>query len=83
MATQINIRVSENFLVDAKNYAKNNGYLNIQEFIRSATREKMYEQYELREDYVERLSSKDATTFLSDKEADDFDKELNKKAKLE
>lgn len=83
MTTQINIRVSEDFLQDAKNYAKNHGYLNIQEFIRDAAREKIYEQYEIRNEYLERLSSKDATTFLSEEEADEFDKELEKRAKLE
>ena len=82
MTTQINIRVSEDFLEDARNYAKNNGYLNIQEFIREAAREKIYEQNEVRKEYLERLNSKDATTFLSDKEADEFDKELEKRAKL-
>lgn len=83
MNTQINIRVSEDFLDDAKNYAKIHGYLNIQEFIRDAAREKIYEQYEVRNEYLEKLNSKDATTFLSDDEADEFDKELEKRAKLE
>lgn len=83
MTTQINIRVSEDFLDDARDYAKNHGYLNIQEFIRDAAREKIYEQYEVRNEYLEKLNSKDATTFLSDKEADEFDKELENRAKLE
>ena len=83
MTTQINIRVSEDFLDDARNYAKIHGYLNIQEFIRDAAREKIYEQYEVRNEYLEKLNSKDATTFLSDDEADEFDKELEKRVKLE
>jgi len=83
MTTQINIRVSEDFLDDARNYARNHGYLNIQEFIRDAAREKIYEQYEVRNEYLEKLNSKDATTFLSDEEADEFDKKLEKIAKLE
>ena len=81
--TQINLRISEDFLEDARNYAKNHGYLNIQEFMREAAREKIYEQYEVIPEYIERLNSKDATTFLSDKEADEFDKELEERAKLE
>lgn len=83
MTTQINIRVSEDFLDDARNYAKSHGYLNIQEFIRDAAREKIYEQYEVRNEYLEKLNSKDANTFLSDEEADQFDKELEERAKLE
>lgn len=82
MTTQINIRVSEDFLEEARNYAKHHGYLNVQEFMRDATREKLYKQYEVREEYLSKLKSKDATTFLSDKEADEFDKELEKRAKL-
>ena len=81
--TQINLRISEDFLEDARNYAKSHGYLNIQEFIREAAREKIYEQYEIRPEYLERLNSKEATTFLSDEEADEFDKELEERAKLE
>lgn len=83
MTAQINIRVSEDFLDDARNYAKNHGYLNIQEFIRDAAREKIYEQYEVRNEYLEKLNSKDANTFLSDEEADEFDRELEKRAKIE
>jgi len=81
--TQINLRISEDFLEDARNCAKSHGYLNIQEFIREAAREKIYEQYEIRPEYLERLNSKEATTFLSDEEADEFDKELEERAKLE
>jgi hypothetical protein len=81
--TQINIRVSEDFLEEARNYAKFHGYLNVQEFIRDAAREKIYDQYEVREEYLAKLKSKDATTFLSDEEADEFDKELERRAKLE
>ena len=81
--TQINIRVSDDFLEEARNYAKFHGYLNVQEFIRDAAREKIYDQYEVREEYLQKLKSKDATTFLSDEEADEFDKELERRAKLE
>ena len=83
MSIQINIRVSEDFLEDARNYAKSHGYLNIQEFIRDVAREKIYDQYEVRNEYLEKLNSKDANTFLTDEEADEFDKELEERAKLE
>lgn len=83
MTTQINIRISEDFLEEARNYAKHHGYLNVQEFIRDAAREKIYGQYEVRNEYLERLNSKDATTFLSDEQADELDKELEKRAELE
>ncbi|MCA9486172.1 hypothetical protein H6501_01770 [Candidatus Woesearchaeota archaeon] len=81
--TQINIRISKDFLEEVRNYAKFHGYLNVQEFIRDAAREKIYDQYEVREEYLAKLKSKDATTFLSDKEANEFDKELERRAKLE
>jgi len=83
MTTQINLRVSEDFLNNAKNYAKNNGYLNIQEFIREAAREKIYEELEIKDEYLERLNSDSVTSFLSDKETKEFDKELERRAKLE
>jgi len=80
MTTQINIRLSEDFLDDAKRYAKQYGFLNVQEFMREAAREKIYEQYEVRPEYLKKLQSKEATTFLSDKEAEEFERELEKKA---
>jgi hypothetical protein len=79
--TQLNIRLSEDFLEEAKNYAKFHGYLNVQEFMRDVAREKIYDQYEVREEYLEKLKSKDATTFLSDEQADEFDKELERRAR--
>ena len=51
MTTQINLRVSEEFLNEARRYTKSNGYLNVQEFIREAAREKLYEQEEARVAY--------------------------------
>ncbi len=33
----------------------------------------------VRDEYLERLKSRGANTFLSDKEAEEFEKELNKK----
>ena len=83
MTTQINLRVSEDFLDEARGYAKSHGYLNVQEFIREAAREKLYEQNEVRVEYLKKLQSKDATTFLSENETEEFEKELEERAKLE
>ena len=82
MTTQINIRVSEDFLQNAKKYAKNHGYLNVQEFIRDAAREKLYETREIRPEYLEKLNSKDANTFLSKEESKEFHEELKRRANL-
>ncbi len=83
MATQISLRISEDFFQQAKHYAKNNGFLNIQEFIREAAREKIFNNLEIRQEYLERLNSTEATTFLSDSESNEFEKELNERAMLE
>lgn len=81
--TQINIRVSKDFLEEARDYAKFHGYLNVQEFIRDAAREKIYEKYEVREEYLAKLKSKDATTFLSKEESLKFHEEMKKRARLD
>lgn len=80
MSMQLNIRVSEEFMTTAKAFARKKGYLNVQEFMREAAREQMYE---VRPEYLERLKSKDATTFLSEKEAAEFEKELRQKVEKE
>lgn len=82
MTTQINIRIPEDFFEQAKNYAKDHGFLNVQEFFREAAREKVYEDVQVRTEYLERLNSKEATTFLSESEAEEFEKELKKRAML-
>ena len=83
MATQISLRLSEDFFQQAKHYAKIHGFLNIQEFIREAAREKIFDNLEIREEYLERLNSNEATSFLSDTESKEFENELNKRAKLQ
>lgn len=80
--TQISLQFSTDVLNKAKEIAQENGFLNIQEFIRDLVREKINEN-ELKESYVQRLLSKDAQTFVCDEEADIFDKNLEKRAKLE
>jgi hypothetical protein len=72
MTTQINLRVTEEFLSDAQRYADDHGYLSVQEFLRDAARDKLYR---VRDEYRARLESEDART-LSDDEARAFEKEL-------
>ena len=76
MTTQINLRVSEEFLEQAKHYAKTHGFLNIQEFFRETAREKIYDETQVRTEYLDRLNSKEATTFSSEKDSKKFHKEL-------
>ena len=82
MSIQINLRMSEDFLEQAQHYAKTHGFLNVQEFIREAAREKIYDNVEIRQKYLERLNSEEANTFLSESESKEFEKELKKRAKL-
>ena len=81
MTTQINLRLTKDFFEQAKQYAKIHGFLNVQELFREAAREKIYGDVELRTEYLQKLNSKDAKTFLSDKEAENFEKELEIRAK--
>ena len=83
MTTQINLRVTEDLLEEAQQYAKSNGFLNVQEFFREAAREKLFYDSKIRRDYLERLKSKKANTFLSEKEAEEFEKELDERAMKE
>ena len=83
MTTQINLRLPEDFFEQAKNYAKDHGFLNVQEFFREAAREKLFDDVPVRTEYLKRLNSKEATTFLSESETEEFEKELRKRAKLE
>jgi len=83
MTTQINLRFPEELLGNMKTYAQSHGYLNVQEFIRDTVRDKIYEDFELKEDYKKVLKSNDATTFISDKEADELDKQLIIQSNLE
>lgn len=46
MTSQINLRLSENLLNSAKNYANEYGYSNVQDFIKEIMREKLFEEGE-------------------------------------
>jgi hypothetical protein len=81
MTIQINLRITKDFFEKAKDYAKSKGFLNVQEFFRETAREKIYENYEVKTQYLKRLNSKEANTFLSEKETEEFEKELKKRVK--
>ena len=82
VTTQINLRMPEDFFEQARDYAKAHGFLNVQEFFREAAREKIYDDVQIRTEYLERLNSKEANTFLSESESEEFEKELRKRAML-
>ena len=42
--TQINVRMEDNFLDKAKNYAKKHGFGNVQELIKEALRERLFSE---------------------------------------
>ena len=47
MNAQINVRLPEKVLASAKSYAEENGFNSIQEFIKEAIREKLFEKPEI------------------------------------
>ena len=47
MNTQINVRLPEKVLVSAQSYAEQHGFSSIQEFIKEAIREKLFEKSEI------------------------------------
>ena len=50
MNTQINVRLPEKVLVSAQSYAEEHGFSSIQEFIKEAIREKLFEKPEISKD---------------------------------
>jgi hypothetical protein len=80
MTTQINIRLSQDFLDQAREYARLKGYLNVQEFFRESAREKLFENNEIRSDYIKKLKSKEANTFSSLDDSKKFIENLRIKA---
>ena len=51
---QINLKISENLLKAAQNYAKNFGYRNIQDLASESMREKIFERNEFDETFNEK-----------------------------
>ena len=82
MTTKINLKFQDEFFDLAKNYAESRGYLSIQELVRDALREKIFDDLEVKESYKKFLQSKEANTFLSEKESKEFMESLMKKNKL-
>lgn len=82
MTSQISLRFNDDFLKRAKTHARLHGFLNVQEFIRETLREKLYDELELNKEYMQRLHSKDAQTFVSEEEAQSYEKELENRANL-
>jgi len=82
MATQINLKMTDDFFEQADEYAKKHGFMSIQEFIREAVREKLYDEPQIRQEYLDILNSKEANTFLADKDSREFERNLYKKARI-
>jgi len=53
MTTQINVRLSDSLLDSAKNYAEEQGFGNVQDFIRETVREKIFEEPEITKEELE------------------------------
>ena len=83
MTTQINLKFQDNFFELAKNYADSRGYMSIQELVREALREKIFDDLELNENYKEVLKSKEANTFSSVEDSKKFIDSLRERAKNE
>ncbi len=82
MCTQINLKVTEDFFNEVKSYADEYGYMSIQELVREALREKIFEDLEVREEYKSIIAGKEANTFSSIKESKRFIDGLRRKASL-
>ncbi len=50
MTTQVNVRISDDFLSKAKDYANKKGFENIQDLIKEALREKIYDESETKKE---------------------------------
>lgn len=83
MTTQVNLKFQEDFFDLAKDYADSRGYMSIQEFIREAVRDKIFDNLELRNEYKKVLESKEANTFSSVKDSKEFMNKLRERAKFE
>jgi hypothetical protein len=80
MTTQINLKFQDGFFELAKEYADSRGYMSIQELVRDALREKIYDDLEIREEYKEILKGEEANTFYTQEESEKFHEELKKRA---
>ncbi len=83
MTTQINLKFQDDFYELAKNFASSQGFMSIQELVRQALREKIFDEMEFSEEYKKVLDSKEANTFLSVEESAKYHEELKKRAGLQ
>ncbi len=83
MTTQINLKFQEDFYNLTKEYADSRGYMSIQELVRDALREKIYDDLEVREEYKKILDSEDANTFSSIENSKSYIDSLREKSKNE
>jgi hypothetical protein len=83
MTTQVNLKFQDGFYDLAKSYAESRGYMSVQEFIREAVRDKIFDNLEIRDEYKRVLESKDANTFSSVEDSKKFMNKLRKRAELE
>ena len=83
MTTQINLKFQDSLFELAKNYTDSRGYMSIQEFIREAVRDKIFDNLEVREEYKKVLQSKEANTFSTVEDSKKFITKLRERAKLE
>lgn len=65
MTTQINLKFQSSFFNLVKEYAELKGYMNVQELIREALRDKLFDNNDLRPERKTVLKSKDANSFSS------------------
>lgn len=82
MVSQVNLKFQDDFYTMTKDYANSRGYMSIQEFIREAVRDKIFDELEVSEEYKKVLQSEEANTFNSIEDSKKFHEELKKKAGL-
>lgn len=78
MNKQINIRLPPKVLTAAKHYADSKGYGNVQEFIKEAVREKLFDKKELERYSSALLSEKSLAKAWLNKGEDEAWKHLHK-----
>ena len=82
MITQMNLKFKDDFYQVVKQYADSRGYMSVQELIREAVRDKIFDNLDMKESYKQVLQSDDANTFLGEKESEDFLNKLRKKSQF-
>ena len=83
MVKQINLKFQDNFYELIKEYAEKKGYMSIQELVREALRDKIFDNMEIKNEYKQVLESKEANTFSSVGDSKEIMNKLRERAKLE